>query len=109
MPGNVTFFYERNFLVYRTRINIKKQHQIGFRLFTHQGLYLLGTYNLRNNTEMFGMTLEQSHGNGNGNFGILMMIIKTITDNGDAYGNVMSEREFLLFLQMLKKAGMTED
>ena len=35
--------------------------------------------------------------------GILMMIIKTITDTEILYGNVMSEREFSSFLQMLKK------
>ena len=69
MPGNnVISIYERNFLVYRTRINIKNNTRLVLDYFTHQGLYLLGTYNLRNNYgNVWNDTWNNPYGNGNGN------------------------------------------
>ena len=97
-------FYERNFLVYRTRINIKNNTRLVLDYFTHQGLYLLGTYNLRNNYgNVWNDTWNSPYGNGNGNSWDPYDDYQNDYGYGDTYGNVMSEREFSSFLQMLKK------
>ena len=105
MPGNnVISIYERNFLVYRTRINIKNNTRLVLDFFTHQGLYLLGTYNLRNNYgNVWNDTWNSPYGNGNGNSWDPYDDYQNDYGYGDTYGNVMSEREFSSFLQMLKK------
>ena len=70
--------------------------------FTHQGLYLLGTYNLRNNYgNVWNDTWNSPYGNGNENSWDPYDDYQN--GYGDTYGNVMSEREFSSFLQMLKK------
>ena len=105
MPGNnVISIYERNFLVYRTRINIKNNTRLVLDYFTHQGLYLLGTYNLRNNYgNVWNDTWNSPYGNGNGNSWDPYDDYQNDYGYGDTYGNVMSDREFSSFLQMLKK------
>lgn len=115
--NNVISIYDRNFLVYRTRINVRNNTRLVLDYFTYKGLYLLGTYQLRNNYgDVWNDTWNNPYGNNNGNswdpyndnnnqngygFG---------NDNGygnngygNYYSNVMNEKEFSSFMQALKR------
>lgn len=106
--NNVISIYERNFLVYRTRLNIRNNTRMVLDYFSYKGLYLLGTYNLRNNYEdIWNDTWNNPYGNGNGNS---WDPYNDGYNNGNDYGygnsyygNAMNEREFSSFMQMLKR------
>ncbi len=100
-PGNQTLsIYDRNFLVYRTRINIRNNTRMVLDYFSYHGLYLLGTQNLRNNYgNIWNDTWNNPYGNNNGD----LWSPSNEFGNNDFYGNTMNDREFSSFIQALKK------
>lgn len=100
-PGNsIISIYDRNFLVYRTKINIRNNTRMVLDYFSYNGLYLLGTYNLRNNYgDVWNDTWNNPYHNNNGNY----WDPSNDFGNDDFYENTISGREFSSLLQMIKR------
>ena len=106
--NNTISIYDRNFLVYRTRINIRNNTRMVLDYFNYKGLYLLGTYNLRNNYgDIWNDTWNNPYGNNNGNSWDPYDDYNSGYNNN--YGNVMNDRDFSSFLQMIKKQSFDDD
>lgn len=111
--SNVISIYDRGYLAYRTRINVRNNTRLVLDYFSYRGLYLLTTINLRNNYgDIWNDTWNNPYGNGNGNSW-------DPYDNGynngndygygnPYYGNAMSEREFSSFMNAVKRQGFDD-
>ncbi len=107
MPGKQRYFYlyERNFLVYQNPESILKiTRRLVLGLFTRQGLYLLGTYNLRNNYgNVWNDPWNNPYGNGNGNSSDPFDDYQNDYGYGDTYGNVIEQKRIFFFLTNAEK------
>ena len=108
-PGNnVISIYDKNFLVYRTRINVRNNTRMVLDYFNYNGLYLLGTYNLRDNYgDVWNDTWNNPYNNSNNNDGYWDP--SDNFGNGNSYNDLMNDREFSSFLQMLKRQSFDDD
>lgn len=91
--------YDNNFLIYRTRLNVKNNMRLVLDFFPNQGLYLLGNYPVQNQSygvnewdDIWNNPYGNQNGNWNGNEG-----------NGNYYANVMNNGEFATFVNALKR------
>lgn len=87
--------YENNYLIYRTKLNVKNSTRLVLDFFPNYGLYLLGNYPVQN--QSYGINewddvWNNPYGNQNGNNG-----------NGNYYGNVMNNQDFTNFIAALKR------
>ncbi len=92
--------YENNYLLYRTRINVKNNSRLVLDFFSDYGLYLLGNYPVQNQSyginewdDVWNNPYGNQNGNYNGNSGY----------NGNYYGNVMNNFDFNNLLKAIKK------
>ncbi len=97
--------YEGNFLIYRTRLNVQNYSRMILDFFTRQGLYLLDTVPVRNQTygfnqwdDVWNSPYNNSYNNGTFNNGY---------GNSGYFGggNVMSGDHFNRFMDMLMMNG----
>ena len=86
--------YENNYLIYRTRLNVRNNTRLVLDFFNDFGLYLLGNYPVQNQSyginewdDVWNNPYGNQNGNWNGNGG-----------NQNYYANVMSDQEFAEFL-----------
>lgn len=92
--------YENNYLIYRTNLRLKSYTRLVLDFFPNQGLYLLGTYPVQNNS--YGINewddiWNNPYGNQNNWNG-----------NSGYAGNVMNDQEFNYLLSALQRNGMFE-
>lgn len=98
--GNVPIsIYENNYLIYRTKVNVRNSTRLVLDFFPNQGLYLLGNYPVQNQSyginewdDVWNNPYGNQNDNWNGNNG-----------NGNNYANVMNNQEFVTFLTALKR------
>ena len=93
--------YEGNYLIYRTRLNVRNNSRMILDFFTMQGLYLLDTVPVQNQTYGFNQwddVWNNPYNNGGYNNGY---------GNGGYYGtgNLMSQTNFRRFMEMLQRTG----
>lgn len=90
-PGKVLIsIYEDGYLIYKTRVNIQKNRRLILDFFTHQGLYLLDSYPVQNQTYGFN-EWDDVWNNPYGSFG------------NNYNTNSMNNAQFTSFLNALKK------
>ena len=85
--------YENGFLLYRTTLNVQNNSRMVLDFFTDYGLYLLGNYQVQNQTYGFNEwddVWNNPYNNGYGN-------------NNFYYGNTMNNSQFSQFIVALKK------
>lgn len=91
--------YEGRYLIYRTRLNVQNYSRMVLDFFSREGLYLLDTVPVRNQTYGFNEwddVWNNPYNNGNWNgYG-----------NSGYYGNVMSNLEFNRLVQNLRMSGL---
>jgi hypothetical protein len=119
IPGLVPIsVYANGYLLYRTRINVRNNSRLVLDFFSNRGLYLLGTYQLQNQTygnygDIWNDMWNSPYNNGdpgqwdpfygtqNGSYGN--------NNNQGNYGNVMNSTMFNSFLQVVRKTNFDSD
>lgn len=87
--------YESGYLLYRTTLNVRNNSRVVLDFFTNKGLYLLDSYPVQNQSYGFNSwndVWNNPYGNQGGNW-----------DNQDDYAQVMDNRSFSEFLNVLRK------
>ncbi|MFN4364042.1 DUF4476 domain-containing protein [Chryseobacterium hispalense] len=87
--------YESGYLLYRTTLNVRNNSRLVLDFFTNKGLYLLDSYPVQNQSYGFNSwndVWNNPYGNQGGNW-----------DNQDDYAQVMDNRSFSEFLNVLRK------
>lgn len=90
--------YENNYLLYRTRINVRNNTRLVLDFFTNRGLYLLGSYPIPPRSygvDEWDDIWNNPYGNYNGNYG----------NPGNYYGNVMNDQDFNNLMRTLDQNG----
>jgi len=98
--GNIPIsIYENNYLIYRTRLNVRNNTRLVLDFFSDYGLYLLGNYPVQNQSyginewdDVWNNPYGNQNGNWNGNQG-----------NGNYFGSVMNNQEFGNLVASLKR------
>ncbi len=118
IPGVIPVsIYDNGYLVYRSRINVRNNSRLVLDYFTNRGLYLLATYPLQNQgygnygeiwNDMWNSPYNGNNGNWNpyngmpdNNYGN--------SNQGNLYGNVLSNSRFNAFLQVVRDTKFGND